>query len=358
MTNKPFDDQVIRRFCTDPSLCTVTPLGHGNINDTYLVQSAAGAFVLQRLNSTVFPQPLHVIENFQKVTAHLAKKVGRPGEQIQLADPVYTLRGDLFYRDSAGGFWRGQTYLPHAICSVLTEGAQAHQVGRTLATFHLLLNDLDIHSLSDPLPGFHNLPLYIEEFDRVYQKAKGAEKKEDHSCVEKIDYYRERTTTLEKAKDGGILRVQPIHGDPKLDNFITDNQGKVVGLLDLDTVGAGLIHYDLGDCLRSCCNQAGEKAAGDKLISFNLDICKSLLAGYFSASDELLSKEQRSYIFDGLLQICFELGLRFYTDHLRGNSYFKVAKDGDNLLRAINQFRLTDDIAKKEEKIRAMVMDL
>ena len=127
-------------------------------------------------------------------------------------------------------------------------------------------------------------------------------------------------------------------------------------LLDLDTVAMGLVHYDLGDCLRSCCNRVGETGHDVLPITFDMSFCQALLDGYFSGPDKQLSMEQRAYIFDGVLLICYELGVRFFTDHLRGNSYFKVQTDGDNLHRAVNQFRLVDDIAKKELKIRAMAL--
>ncbi len=169
-------------------------------------------------------------------------------------------------------------------------------------------------------------------------------------CLATIDRYRPQAATLVSARDAGILTVQPIHGDPKVDNFIFDDQGEVLGLLDLDTVAMGLLHYDLGDCLRSCCNRGGEAGSNDMPITFDLSFCQALLDGYFCGPEKLLSKEQRGFIFDGVLLICFELGVRFFTDHLRGNPYFKVQQDGDNLLRAVNQFRLADNIAEGKRR--------
>ena len=183
-----------------------------------------------------------------------------------------------------------------------------------------------------------------------------AASRESQNCIAAIDRYRQKATTLENAKSAGILGLQPIHGDPKVDNFLFGDQGEVLGLLDLDTVAMGLVHYDLGDCLRSCCNKAGESGGRIRPVKFDMVFCQALLDGYFAEPEELLSKEQRNYIFDGVLLICFELGVRFFTDHLRGNPYFKVEQEGDNLLRADRQFRLVEDIAKREREIRTMAI--
>ncbi|MCP4337741.1 MAG: aminoglycoside phosphotransferase family protein [Desulfobulbaceae bacterium] len=348
--------EALEQFCKDPTTCTARSLGCGNINDTYLVRSVTDTFVLQRISSGVFPDPLRVIENFHKITNHFNQKKEGSREQLQVASPVFTLGNRLFYRDSKGDFWRGQTYLKHKSCQVLSGPDQAFQVGKALAIFHRLVSDLDMQGFLDPLPGFHALPRYLEDYDREIQGVKREASEDFHFCRATIDRYRKRAAVLEKAKQAGILSTQPIHGDPKVDNFLFGEQGDVIGLLDLDTVATGLVHYDLGDCLRSCCNRVGEAGRDLSSVSFDMDFCRALLGGYFSGPDKLLAKEQRGYIFDGILLICFELGLRFFTDHLRGNPYFKVEQDGDNLLRALNQFRLADDIAEKEQEIRVMAL--
>ena len=349
---------VLAAFCRYPARCTVMALGSGNINDTYLVQSVSQTFVLQRINGEVFPEPLRVIENFQKVSDHLTRKKKRARRQLQVAEPVLTRENCLFYVDPAGSFWRAQTFIPHKSYRVLTRHEQARNIGQVLATFHRRIADLDLHGFLNPLPGFHHLPSYLKEYDREAQNRQlGADANEELCfCIAAVERYRQQASTLETAKDAGILTLQPIHGDPKVDNFIFNHQGEGVGLLDLDTVAMGLAHYDLGDCLRSCCNRAGETGKGELPVSFDMTFCRAFFEGYFSGPAPLLTEQQCGYVFDGVLLICFELGLRFLTDHLRGNLYFKVQQDGDNLVRAIKQFRLADDIAKQEQEIRALVL--
>ncbi|MGB3212866.1 MAG: aminoglycoside phosphotransferase family protein [Desulforhopalus sp.] len=356
MGDEVVPDIVLAAFCSDPAACKVTSLGHGNINDTYLVRSTETSFVLQRINSDVFSNPLVVIENFQRITGHLTHKQDSAGRQLQTASPVLTLNRSLFFQDGHGAFWRGQSYLPHKSYQTLTSSGQAHQVGEVLAVFHRLLSDLDVQDFANPLPDFHNLPCYLERYDQEIHLRKVAMSEGTRCCLNAIDRYRPKAATLLNAERAGILSVQPIHGDPKVDNFLFSEQGEAIGLLDLDTVAMGLVHCDLGDCLRSCCNTKGEKGCDGSPVIFDMDICSALLGGYFSKPNTLLSEEERAYIFDAVLLICFELGVRFFTDHLRGNLYFKVVQDGDNLLRAVNQFRLADVIEEREQEIRAMVV--
>ena len=343
-------------FCRDGANCKVIPLGCGNINDTFLVQSATAAFVLQRINRRVFPQPLRVIENFAKITSHLAGRLAGDGRPFRTAQPGATLCGELFFCDAQGEYWRGQTYLPHTSCKTLTSPNQAYQIGRVLAGFHSLVADIEDQCLAEPLPGFHDLPRYLQEFDVLQTSTQSEILAPCHPCLQAIEQGRQRAMVLAEAKNGGLLRPQAIHGDPKIDNFLFDDQGLADGMLDLDTVGVGIVHYDLGDCLRSCCNRAGEGGADGLGVSFDMEICRALLGGYFSRPQQLLSAAQRAFIFDAVLAITFELGVRFLTDHLRGNIYFKVREHGENLDRAERQLHLVEDIIRREKDIRRLAL--
>jgi Ser/Thr protein kinase RdoA (MazF antagonist) len=352
MTGTGDPREAAARFCRDAGTCRIEPLGSGNINDTFVVHSSAGPFVLQKINGSVFPEPLRVIRNFEKITRHLLDGRQKRGIAFQTAEPVRTLTGELFSRDCRGEFWRGQTCLATPDRHNLSGLERIGRAGRTLALFHLLAADLDVAILEEPLPGFHNLPGYMAEFDRVLTVQRRMSGKEIDYCLESIERIRPQTTLLEDAEKAGILMIQPIHGDPKIDNFIFGDPGEADGMMDFDTVGAGLIHYDLGDCLRSCCNRAGESGQGTESVSLDLEYCRALLDGYISCAPQLLDGRQRGYIFEAVLLIAFELGLRFFTDHLRGNRYFKTAYEGENLQRAVRQFQLVADIAGKEKEIR------
>ena len=346
-------EEVLDQFRSTYPDCTIAPIGHGNINDTFLVMASAGKFILQRISAAVFPEPLHVITNFCKISEHLERKTDLVAHEWQFARPVYTDRGELFCRDESGDFWRGQTYLPHKEITIIADSGQAYELGRALGLFHLLMSDMDSQNLHDPLPEFHVLDTYLAEFDLARKENSSVGLELDY-CHGIIDQHRGKTDLLKRAKKEGILTEQLVHGDPKMDNFIFNEAGCGVGLIDMDTAGAGLIHSDIGDCLRSACNLSGESANRDQDIRFDMDICRAILKGYFERAGNLLSTRQRCYIFDALLLITFELGLRFFTDHLLGDRYFKIKVPGDNLERAVNQFRLMGEIGKYEKEIRAV----
>ncbi len=348
-------EHVLAAFVVDAHDVKVNRLGKGNINDTYLVNGDSVSFVLQRMNGEVFDNPLGVIENFSLVTNHLINKSLQGDSFFKVADPVPTKGGAHYFVDSHGCYWRAQSYIAHHPLEKLPTQHQAYSVGLVLAQFHLLLSDLVMDGLQDPLPGFHNLPQYLNDFDTVFSRHNLQQNSDVLLCLQCIDHFRGMATLLEDAKRDGILKVQPIHGDPKTDNFIFSEDGIACGLFDLDTVGGGLVHYDIGDCLRSCCNSGGEQGEGAANPRFDLDICATILAGYLSRSTAFLGKTECGYIYYSILLITFELGVRFFTDHIRGNLYFKVAENGDNLRRAVTQFRLVEDIAMKEIEIKKLV---
>jgi len=356
MIQIPDAQQAAAAFCRDGATCRVVPLGSGNINHTFLVHSMDGPFVLQRINRTVFPEPVRVIENFFVVSSHLRQRQHSQGNRFSIAEPRSTLSGNTFFRDSGGEYWRSQSYLEHTCCRSLTSPQQAVQIGRALARFHQLIADLDGRRLADPLPGFHCLPQYLREYDGLQPSGRGEKDGDCGYCRLAVETHRLRALHLESQRSAGLLPVQPIHGDPKIDNFIFNREGLAEGMLDLDTVGMGIVHYDLGDCLRSCCNVKGENGGDSGAVSFDPVICTALLTGYFSLPSQAENTALRTAVFDAVLAITFELGLRFFTDHLCGNSYFKVRRQGENLTRAVRQFHLVEAIVAQEERIRSLAL--
>ncbi len=343
--------QAVERFCPHYPHCSVDIIRKGNINTTCLVQSGSQKIILQRISPDVFPEPLHVIENFYLLTAHLEKKCrGMTGRWL-FARPVLTTGGARYFRDDLGDFWRAQTYLEHQPLMLPLSVSLAKRIGTTLAFFHGLVADLTLSELHDPLPGFHNLPRYLNQFDAAWTKELPTDE-DCRYCFRTVERYRSRATLFNQAKEKGILKVQPVHGDPKIDNFIVHTDSAGSGLVDLDTVAAGLVHFDLGDCLRSACNSAGEKRSPKAGILFDMEICRGILAGYFESGHSRLTWMERSYIYDAVFLLTFELGVRFFTDHLTGDSYFKVDRRGENLQRAVVQFKLAEEIRNHEKEIR------
>ena len=218
--------------------------------------------------------------------------------------------------------------------------------------FHRLVSDLDPLLLHDTLPGFHIAPDYLSHYHQVLTQAPRQLAPESLYCAEFIAKFQHLTDDLETAKQQGLLSLRVIHGDPKLNNFLFDQDSKkIVSIIDLDTVKPGLVHYDIGDCLRSCCHRLESN-------EFDLDICTAILSSYLSEAGAFFSDYDYHYLYAAIQLIPFELGLRFYTDYLEGNRYFKVTEPEQNLQRAADQFQLCESIMAQESAIKSLIEQL
>ena len=342
--------EAISQFSASAADQAARPLGEGNINDTWLVGDGDSCFVLQRLNRQVFTRPLEVVTNFATVTDHI--NAGQTDDRPLLCAQALVGRdGQLGWQDPAGEVWRAQSYLA-AIRTVPCQ-YQLESLGRILARFHQRTADLSIARLHVPIAGFHCTPRYLADFDKVTSSLVLPGGADFRFCQKSIAAFRPMAGVLEEAASGGRLPRRTTHGDPKIDNFIVDGQGEALGLIDLDTVGPGLLPYDLGDCLRSSANPASELTPEADQVRFDLDRCAALLAGYRRESGPACA--WKSFLYEGILLISYELGLRFVTDHLQGDSYFKVSQHGENLHRAMLQFRLVASIASQQERLRRLI---
>jgi Ser/Thr protein kinase RdoA (MazF antagonist) len=338
---------IASRFNAD--VTEITPLGNGLINDTYLAVTPSAPFVLQRINPAVFAAPEQIMANLAMLNRHLAQKDSAT-VKLQIPEIVKTRDNSELYREPNGDCWRALSFIADTeSIEALSTLNDAEQVGFALGHFHRLVSDLAPLLLNDTLPGFHITPEYLKHYDHVSQKPV---KPENRYCAEFIAKLRHIAGDLENAAKKNLLFLRVIHGDPKLNNFLFDrHDNKIASLIDLDTVKPGLVHYDIGDCIRSCCHIA--EPAG-----FDLDICTALLKSYLAEAGAFFTEHDYHYLYPAIRLIPFELGIRFYSDYLQGNLYFKVTEPEQNLERAINQFRLCESIMKLESALKNLISQL
>ena len=356
---------IARQFAFSGEVLSVNEYGSGNVNDTYLVRirdgQGASDFILQRLNPAVFPKPERIMHNLRVLDDHVRPRLRADSSQRwELPAMIPTRNGADYYRDDCNACWRVQSFIADTESfPSITSVSQAEEAGRGLGFFHALIHDLPLHLLHDTLPGFHVTPGYLDHYAMLGAAPPHPDSSpESLFCSRFIDERKEAARVLEAALAEGKLHPCPIHGDPKPANFLfARDTGRAVSLIDLDTVKPGLLHYDIGDCLRSCCNPAGEEA-GPAEISFNLNYCKAILRGYLPQVAQFFSDFDYQYIYDAVRLIAFELGLRFFSDHLAGDVYFKIRKPGQNLHRAMVQFALCQSIEAQEAEIRGIVRNL
>jgi Ser/Thr protein kinase RdoA (MazF antagonist) len=330
----------------------ITPLGNGLINDTFLVTTTSSRFVLQRINRHVFPVPEQIMVNLIMLNRHLEQKSGA-AVKLKIPAILKTTTSHDYYQDEQGDYWRAIAFIANTeSLETISNISQAQQAGFALGHFHRLVSDLDPLHLHDTLPGFHIAPGYLSHYRQILTQAPRQLAPESLYCAEFIANNQHLADDLEAAKQQGLLSIRVIHGDPKLNNFLFDQHSKkIVSIIDLDTVKPGLVHYDIGDCLRSCCHRLESN-------EFDLDICTAILSNYLAEAGAFFSDYDYHYLYAAIQLIPFELGLRFYTDYLEGNRYFKVIEPEQNLQRAAGQFQLCKSIMAQESAIKTLIEQL
>lgn len=350
---------VLAGFAVDGPVGPIEPLGKGLINLSFRVSAGGRDWVLQRLNGEAFAHPERIMANL-RLLAGQGARASALGLKIPALVPGRD--GAPFVRTPDGGLWRLMELIPDAITLARLERSdQAREVGRVLGRFHRLAAELPRDGLQVSLPGFHHTPTYLALHLRARGLARNATETEQiafRDCFARVDARRDLAEVLETVRAQGRIAERVIHGDPKLDNILFDaTGGRALALIDLDTVQPGLIQQDLGDCLRSCCNRTGESPQGLARPTFDLGLCAAILGGYGQEAASLLGRGDIEVLYDSIRLLPFELALRFLTDHLEGDRYFRVDYRGQNLEKARTQLDLLVDIEAKEPAIRRIIAD-
>lgn len=361
--------QAVEQFEIPGRLIYVNAITRGNVNDTYEAAFREGGdvhrVILQRINRHVFQKPEWIMSNMRAVTDHIGRKIQNEYETANrewgFPKLVPARTGDDYFLDESDNFWRVISKIDAASSySEIRDAEHATEAGAVLGCFHRLISDIDSEGLYDTLPGYHVCPRYLTKYDHTLGNGCVASRVGLTREVKRLQTFiqerRELAHVLQEALDDGVLSMQPVHGDPKVDNIMIDDfTGKGIGMVDLDTVKPGLIHYDFGDALRSACNPAGEDATDLKEVVFDIDLCRAFVRGYMRQAGDFLTDGDRYYLFEAVHLLAFELGLRFFEDYLAGDKYFKVRFEEHNLNRARVQFKLCESVELNEPAIREAI---
>lgn len=355
---------VLPRFRIPGTLVTVRRFGSGLINDTFLCeyeeQGRRRTYVLQRINTSVFTEPVHVMENVETVTTHIVDRLRREG----VTDPeavtpalVRTLDGASYLIDPRGGFWRAFHFIES--CTVYDRVADprlAREIGRALGRFQSLVADLPPAKLHDTLPGFHHTDRYLGQYDEALRSDAGHRARDIGPERDAVEQRRSLATALTGPLAAGTIPVRAVHNDPKVNNvMIHTGTGEAVCMVDLDTVKPGTVLFDFGDCVRSAANPLGEDAQDLGAVRLDLALFAAIAEGYLAGARSFLTPGEIDLLTTSVKVITFELGLRFLTDHLRGDTYFRIRYPGHNLHRARVQFRLLESVEADEEKMKTII---
>jgi len=311
-------------------------------------------YILQRINHNIFKQPALLMENIQRVTAHLAVKVaGQPDLSRRVLTLISGRDGISYHRDEQGNYWRAYLFIEKARSYDAVENPrQAFEAAKAYGQFQKLLADLPAPRLHDTIPDFHHTP------KRLAALMKAIESDEFNRAAEakrEIDFVLKRAA-ITGALIGAGLPERVTHNDTKFNNVMLDDEtGEGICVVDLDTLMPGLALYDFGDMVRTTTSSTKEDERDLAQVRMQFPMFEALARGYLmSAGGFLTSAEKKLLTLSGKV-ITLEIGMRFLTDFLQGDTYFKVHRNGHNLDRCRTQFKLVESIEQQEEKMNELV---
>jgi len=352
------------QFCIPGSLIEAAPFGRGHINDTYAVSfrqpdGALRRYILQRINRFVFKDPAALMENLERVTRHLRRKIVAAGgdplrETLNL---VPALDQSAYYRDTAGEYWRALLFIEGARTYEEAESpAHIYQVARAFGIFQRQLADFPAVQLHETIPYFHDTPRRFRAFEEALQRDTFQRAAAVRADIQFLAEREADTRVLVQGIARGVLPLRVTHNDTKFNNvMIDDHTGAALCILDLDTVMPGLALYDFGDAVRSSAALAAEDEPDSSKAGFSLEIFESLAHGYLDVARDFLTPPELDLLAFSARLITLEQAIRFLGDYLNGDIYYKVLRPGHNLERARTQIGMLRDIEVHFEAMQAII---
>lgn len=355
---------IARHFAMAGDLTGFRPCGQGLINDTYEVNFNQGGlpvrYVIQRINHHVFKQPELVMENIMRVTTHIREGLKDQGE-VDLARRVLTLipcrDGKKWHVDEFGHTWRGYIFIEGAHAHNHVESpALAEEAARAFGEFQGQLVNLEGGRLADTIPNFHHTRSRYQALMRAVEED-SAERVS--SVAQELDWVCERESVVGRLLDlqaAGELPERITHNDTKINNVMIDQQtGQGLCVMDLDTVMPGLVLYDFGDLVRATTISTAEDSLELDRVSMRRPMFDALVRGYLRGAGDFLTDKEAEYLaFSGKL-ITLETGIRFLTDYLQGDHYFKTSRPSHNLDRFRVQAKMVESIEAQETAMQGEV---
>ena len=342
-----------------PSYCE--SYGNGHINDTFLV-IADKRYILQRMNTSIFQNPEGLMENILRVTEHIRSKTEKAGGDVARCSlsVVPTVDGKRFFKDSRNGYWRLYDFVESTVTKERVENPKDfYTCAKAFGHFQAMLADFDAETLTEPIANFHNTPWRYENL----MKAVAADQCQRlESVAAEVAFTKEREKfckTLEMARMNGQLPLRVTHNDTKLNNILFDEETEEpICVIDLDTVMPGYSVNDFGDSIRFGANTAVEDETDLSKVSLDLELFALYAKGFIEGCDGRLTETEIELLPVGAIMMTLECGMRFLTDYLEGDTYFKIHREHHNLDRARNQFALVADMEEKLDEMRRIVKNI
>ena len=350
---------IVRQFQVPGEFVSAKPHGSGHINDTYCVafdeRGVTTRYVFQRINHHIFKNPSALMDNIQRVTAHLAARTAHePDANRRVLKLVPANDGKAFHCDDAGNYWRAYVFIEGARTFDAVESPQqAFEAAKAFGHFQSMLSDLPAPRLNDTIPDFHHT---LKRFDALERAIEADAVNRAAQAKAEIEFALKRKPIANVLLNAN-LPERITHNDTKINNVMLDDKtGRGICVVDLDTVMPGLAVYDFGDMVRSATNSAREDERDSSKVEMRFPMFDALVKGYLASASEFLTRNEKEFLAFSAILITFETGIRFLTDFLSGDAYFKVHREGQNLDRCRTQFKLMESIEAQESRMKNLVM--
>jgi hypothetical protein len=351
--------KVFSEFETGKRFREVERYGSGHINETYKVGTdTTSCFILQRINSEVFKDIAGLMRNIGIVTRHLENVLSGGGQKRGLValKLVSTKNGELYYTDSDGSYWRLYNFIEGTKSYDLVESKEfAYRGGKAFGEFQYLTSGIDPQSLTETIPFFHDIEKRLETFSKVMERDPEGRVKEVMREIEFVKKRENEMMVLQQMIREGKIPMRVTHNDTKFNNILFDREDRAICIVDLDTVMPGTVLFDFGDAIRTGASTAVEDERELEKVSIDLDLYKSYSEGYLEAAGRFLLPQEKGLLAFSAKFMTYLIGLRFLTDHLDGDHYYRIHFQGHNLQRARTQFRLLETMEEKYEEMKEVI---
>jgi len=349
--------QQIHQFQTDGTPVFSMRYGNGHINETFLVlDSVARSYILQKINRTIFKDPVSLMGNVAAVTSYLRERSDSENSTLCL---VPTKDGKNWFVDSDGEYWRVYDLITNAICLEQAGSPEDFkESGFAFGDFQRQLAEFPAHTLVATIPDFHDTPKRFETFRKAVEadvcgRAKHVQKEIEFALAREA-----YAATLMNLQNSGELPLRVTHNDTKLNNVLLSRRTrKVLCVVDLDTVMPGLSVTDYGDSIRFGASTATEDEMDLDKVNISLELLQAYTEGFLSACGKSLTPCELAHLADGAKMMTLECGTRFLTDYLSGDVYFRVHRDNHNLDRCRTQYKLVADMETKWDAMQKIVRE-
>jgi len=349
--------QIARQFPVVKDIQHIKAFGSGHINDTYLLHTSGKNFVLQRINHQIFTNVEGLTDNILQITRFINEN--HNAQNIKLPGLFPTQNGEYLYKDTQNNYWRLMSFIEDSHSYDLVPNPDiAYEGGKAYGWFVKALSDFPAGQLTETIPHFHDIDFRLQNFKTALKNDKAQRAK---NVQTEIDFVVKRSQEMRLILQLGQTRKIPIrvtHNDTKINNVLFDANDKAISVIDLDTVMPGYIHYDFGDAIRTFTNTANEDEPDLSKVSINMEYFKAFARGFLQETKEVLRPEEIKHLAFSARLMTFIIGLRFLTDYLNGDTYFKTAYEQHNLVRTRVQFRLLESMEGHATEMQAFIEQL